>query len=262
MFGGRREFFRARTGSWNYNLNNEDSDEDFKVFVYPTFDDLYTGKQYSYSYIGKEIDLNVHDTRKLPILFWKSNIAFLELLYSDKIRQTMETQDFNIMTHLKAEQIINETGCLMHDLFQMRDKIVTMNLPHLYDACIGTHMQERKQLHKGTESTQRLVDEFGFETKCAIHSLRVLDFLDRFEQTGFTDFKSAIWYPNYDSNRQLFLSVRHGEISEAEFTSIADERFAKCESTLKEKYRSQPVDDSTNEKLISLVKKIVKLNMI
>ena len=262
MFGGRREFFRARTGSWNYNLNDENSDEDYKVFVFPTFEDLYNGEKFSESYIGKEIDLNVHDIRKLPMLFWKSNLAFLELLYSDKIVRTMETKDFNIMTHPQAEQVIDRSGELMHELFLMRDKLVTMNLPHLFGACIGTHNQKMKLIHKGTESTQILVDTYGYDCKQALHAMRMLDFLTRFAHNDFGGFKEALYYPNSDSNRDFLLSLKHGEISEEEFLRDADNYLKIAEEDLKEKYCSQPVDEKTNEKLIHIVKEIVKINII
>ena len=38
---------RALVGSHNYNLNDESSDRDYKVFVFPNFGDLYKGKRYT-----------------------------------------------------------------------------------------------------------------------------------------------------------------------------------------------------------------------
>lgn len=262
MFGGRREFFRARTGSWNYNLNDENSDEDYKVFVFPTFEDLYNGEKFARSYIGKEVDLDVHDIRKLPMLFWKSNIAYLEILFSDKITRTMETKDFNIATHSQAESVIDRSGELMHEIFLMRDKIVKMNLPHLYDACIGMHIQKSMGINKGSVNTQILVDTYGFETKQALHSLRVLDFLTRFEFNDFTDFESAIRYPTGDSNRKFLLDLKHEKMSKEDYLKIADENLLRCRSKLKERYCSQPVDNETNEKLISIIKELVRINLV
>ena len=46
-FGERKVVFKALVGSHNYNLNDETSDKDYKYFVLPTFDDLYTGKMFS-----------------------------------------------------------------------------------------------------------------------------------------------------------------------------------------------------------------------
>lgn len=79
-----KEIFRALVGSHNYNLNTETSDYDYKVFVAPTFDDLYFNKQYSKSIIGEEQDLDIHDVRKVSNLWWKANVNFLEVTNSYK----------------------------------------------------------------------------------------------------------------------------------------------------------------------------------
>ena len=44
---GGKELFRVLTGSHNYNMNTPESDKDYKIFVLPTFDDLYHGKEFS-----------------------------------------------------------------------------------------------------------------------------------------------------------------------------------------------------------------------
>ena len=43
----RETVFKALVGSHNYNLADKNSDKDYKVFVLPTFEDLYNGVQYS-----------------------------------------------------------------------------------------------------------------------------------------------------------------------------------------------------------------------
>ena len=47
-----KELLTCLVGSYNYNLNDKNSDKDYKVFVSPTFDDLYSGNQYTISEIG------------------------------------------------------------------------------------------------------------------------------------------------------------------------------------------------------------------
>ena len=63
----REVVIKAVVGSHNYNLNTENSDEDFKYFVMPTFEDLYKGKFFSYSTQSDELDYTVHDIRKLAL---------------------------------------------------------------------------------------------------------------------------------------------------------------------------------------------------
>ena len=99
----RKEAFKALVGSHNYNLNTQTSDKDYKVFVLPTFDDLFSGRQFSKATTG-EIDIEYHDIRKLSNLLWKSNINFLEVLFSEELEiNTSLTKD----SKDKIEEIIN-----------------------------------------------------------------------------------------------------------------------------------------------------------
>lgn len=77
--------FKALVGSHNYNLADENSDKDYKMFVLPTFEDLYKGKMYSKQIIGETEDLDVHDIRKIVNLFYKSNINFIEVLFTNEL---------------------------------------------------------------------------------------------------------------------------------------------------------------------------------
>ena len=79
--GGRKELFRALVGSHNYN-NTPESDKDYKIFIAPTFDDLYFNKQFSNSIIGETEDYDIHDIRKVSHLWWKANVNFIEVLFS------------------------------------------------------------------------------------------------------------------------------------------------------------------------------------
>lgn len=146
----RTEVFRSLVGSHNYNLNTEGSDKDYKVFILPTFDDLYFNRSYSKSIIGADMDLDIHDLRKATDLWFKANINFLEVLYSSDIE--LKHNNLSIASH--------------HDMLELisrRDEIARMNLPFLYSACIGMHKQKRHSVLKGTESTQVLVDQFGYD---------------------------------------------------------------------------------------------------
>ena len=83
-FGGRQVVLKALTGSHNYNLNTPDSDKDYKFFVTPTFDDLYSGNRFSNGKQSDEMDYTVHDIRQLSHLLWKSNPNFIEVLFSQE----------------------------------------------------------------------------------------------------------------------------------------------------------------------------------
>lgn len=243
-FGGRKELFRVLVGSHNYNLNTESSDKDFKIFVVPTFDDLYFNKQFSKSYIGVTEDLDCHDIRKISSLLWKANVNFLEILFS---------KEFHINPCLSKN-----TKNLIHTIFKHKDEIVRMNLPYLYNACVGMHITKKKQIDKGTKGTQYLVDKYGYDTKQAMHSIRILDFLRRYANSNFDNFEFAIKYDDKDDFRKLLLDIKSGLYSKEQFIKISENIFKEVEEKYKEIYCSKMPNEKTNENLIKIVKQIVK----
>lgn len=248
-FGGRIEILRALVGSHNYNLNTPESDKDYKVFVIPTFDDLYFNRQFSKTYIGETEDLDVHDIRKLNTLLWKSNINFLEVLFSDDIVFNKDKKILPIRTLFQA-------------IFSMKDDIARMNIPYLWNACIGMHITKKKQIDKGTEGTNHLVEKYGYDTKQAMHSLRVLMVLRRFAENNFTDFKEAITFKDSTEDRELLLNIKNGHYSREEIAKLLDDYLLFIKSNFEEKYLTYPVDNDTNEKLLKLVKDIVTVVLI
>lgn len=244
---GRKELFRALVGSHNYNLNRPESDKDYKVFIAPTFDDLYFGKRFKTMEVGLEADFDVHDVRQISNLLWKANVNFVEILFSKEIV-------INPMVHIEIQRLIRE-------LFFMKDKLATMNLPYLYDACVGMHHEKMNKLEKGTEGTKHLVEQFGYDTKQALHALRILDFLRRLANNGFKNFEQAIWYPNDDEFRQLLFSVKDGVWSLEQFKVMANRLLLEIEADYKEYYRSQVPNDGINNVLVCLVKDIVKTSI-
>ena len=241
----RTEVFRSLVGSHNYNLNTEGSDKDYKVFILPTFDDLYFNRSYSKSIIGVDMDLDIHDLRKATDLWFKANINFLEVLYSSDIE--LKHSNLSIASH--------------HDMLELisrRDEIARMNLPYLYSACIGMHKQKRHSVLKGTESTQVLIDTYGFNTKQALHSIRVLDFLIRFQDGKFHDFKQAIWYEDQDKDREKLLALRHGQMSLQEYYQLSDQYLQFTELHCQDCYRSHKPDTELYDHLTQIIRQVIK----
>jgi predicted nucleotidyltransferase len=249
-FEGRKVVFKALVGSHNYNLNDENSDKDYKYFVLPTFDDLYHGKMFSTSKVSPTEDYSVHDIRKLGDLLWKANLNFLEVLYSK------ETEIFMLGEHCRFKHYPDAVDWI----FENRDKLVTMNLPYLYNACKGMHFEKMKRLNQASEGTQHLLDKYGYNTKEALHAYRVLDFCDRFATNEFTSFDKAIYY-DYPPNRAFLMGIKHGEFSESEFRVLMDSiltyRFARLENV----YKAQKPDIALKEELDEIIKDLVKENI-
>lgn len=246
MPNNREEAFRALVGSHNYNLATESSDEDFKVFIVPTFDDIYYNKMVGRMDVGLDVDVDYHDIRKIPDLWFKSNINFVEVLFSTRI-------SFENSTIVPANQFF-----LQRNLLDRRDEIARINLPYLYDACFGMYLQKRKSVLKGTASTQVLVDQFGYDTKQALHSIRVLDFLQRYQDSDFNDFAQAIWYPVHDPMRDKLMTLRYGGMTLKQYRDWADEMQARIEKSCKVVYRSMLPDKDLYQFLQDNVKQIVR----
>lgn len=237
----RKILFQALVGSHNYNLNDESSDIDYKVFTLPTFDDLYYGEQYSKSKVGAMTDYDVHDVRKLTNLLWKSNINFIEVLF---------TSDFKV----NHSELNKSTVSLVYELVGMRDSIAKMNLPHLYDACRGMYYNKMKSIHKGTSGTQYLVDKFGWDTKQGLHAYRVLDFLTRFADNQFTSFNQAMYYNETD--KQLLMNIKHGKMSFEDFEKLAETKMDTVLTKYQPLYRVE--QDKEQQKVVEeIVRQIV-----
>ena len=258
-FGNRKIVFKALVGSRNYNLNDETSDKDYKYFVLPTFDDLYEGKMFSTSKVGTEVDYDVHDIRKLTELFWKANVNFLEVLYSKELEIIHKTEVLtwvDPVIGLRTYETL--TPPELQEIFNMRDSISTMNLPYLYSACKGMYFEKMKRLEKGTEGTRHLVDTYGYDTKQALHAIRVLTFISRFYDYNW-DFQKALTFDTQD--RKVMLEIKHGKYSLDEFHKFAEAVFEFNFSKLEETYKSKTPDLETKGKLESLIKELVRKNI-
>lgn len=244
---GRKVVFKTLVGSHNYNLNTPDSDRDYKVFVLPTFDDLYFSKSFNKDYIGETEDFNVHDVRKCSNLWYKANVNFIEVLFSE---------DFSINSELNKR-----SKDLIYELLNMKNDIAKMNLKFLYNACIGMHHNKMSLLEKGTKGTTHLVEKYGYDTKQALHSWRILDFLRAFADTDFSDFKAAIWYKEDNNKRKFLLDLKNGKFTLNEFKDIIQDTFNDVECNFKEKYINENTDEDTNKKVIEILKELIKVNL-
>lgn len=238
----RKWLFKSLVGSHNYNLNTPESDKDYKVFFLPTFDDLYSGKDFYQKHLSEEKDIEGHDIRKVIRLWFKANVNFLEVLFSENTKVNPD--------------LGKAIGGLLFKIFTMKDKIAKMNLPYLYDACLGMHYQKMDKLEKGTSGTQHLVDKYGMDTKQCLHAYRILDFLQRFHENNFNDFKQAIWYDN-----RYLLDIKNGEFTLEEYKEKVNNKLEAIKD-LEKKYKSFEVDKDTKESLQNIVKEIVKINFL
>lgn len=238
---GRDVVLKSLVGSHNYNLANKESDRDFKVFVTPTFDELYLGQRYAKSIITPTEDNDIHDVRKLSDLLFKANINFLEVLSSNDL-------------------YIPSGNTEMHGLLRVKKDIFKMNLPHLFNACKGMHFNKMKDILKGTEGTQHLVDKYGYDTKQATHAMRVMMTPVRFEATNFEDFDGSIRFTGEEL--KLMLAIRHGELEVEEYRAMAKEYFDNKFMPLAKKYGEQKVNFELKDFIDSTIMKLIKRKLL
>ena len=233
----RKQSFKVLTGSHNYNLNTPESDLDYKVFFYPTFEDLYSGDKSSKASTSVEEDISFHDVRKLPDMLWKSNVNFIEVLFS---------------------QQAEFTDSLYIELFDKREGIARMNLPYLYDACIGMFYQKYKDFQRDTkrleqdQSNEELIKKVN---KHAMSGFRILDFLYRYQHSDFNSFQDAIYYHEQDDYRNILFNFRNGEIHAPENRLLQKKSIIEG---FKNRYKDNEPDMGMKQYIDETVKKYVR----
>lgn len=237
----REVVLKALVGSHNYGLANAESDRDYKVLIAPTFEELYQGKMFAKDIITETEDNSIHDIRKLPSLFFKSNINYLEVLES-------------------SELIIPSGNPEIEKIISLKKEIAKMNLPYFFSACRGMHLQKLSAIGKGTEGTQHLVDAYGYDTKQATHSYRCMKVVVDFEATNFEDFGSALRYSGEELD--FILSMRHGELKREVCEKYIKHYYNSTFMHLEEKYKSFKPNLELKEELDELIMKLVKRKVV
>lgn len=235
---GRQVVLWALVGSQNYGLATGSSDEDHMAFVAPLFEDLYRGRAYHSQTVTLTDDLMVHDVRKVPDLLWKSNPSFIEVLFS---------RDITVPDTFAAPYI--------RHIVSMRGRIATMNLPVMWRTTMGMHLSRMGRLEKGTESTQPLVDRYGYDTKQAMHAIRSLWVLRKFADSGFRDFGTAITAA--PDEREWLLAIKSGRYTLGEFREYADRTLKEAEE-LKPLFEDVEPDRETFSELDATVMDLVR----
>jgi DNA integrity scanning protein DisA with diadenylate cyclase activity len=248
----RKELFRALFGSDNYDLSmkaNEKlkipaSDKDYKVFLVPSFDDLYTKKEYSFDEITETVDLVYSDIRKLERV--STNLNWLEIFFSKEII-------YNPTLSIRERQLLNL-------IFNMRHDIVRMNLAYFFDSCMGMHIERVKRLHKYSASCLYMKDLYGYNIKEALHAYRVPDTAIRFADGGFKDLGAALRYEG--ESKDFMMKIRHGEISEEVMIKTLDGIKNYANEKYQEAYHAFAKNEEVEVKLKAIIYELVKINVV
>jgi predicted nucleotidyltransferase len=236
-FEGRKIVLTSLVGSYAANLNTPASDRDIKYFVTPTFDDLYTGKMFSTSYISNAIDYDVHDIRQLGNLLWKSNLNFISVLFGAEADCVPELQW----------------------IFDNAPALSKMNLPYFCNAAMEMHYEKMKDVLSGkaTGNTQVLVDQFGYDTKQACHALRCLYVLKRFKECG--NMREALWFDGND--REILIGIKSGNLTLDEFVEYVTVWRETYVTSIKEWYNAYKPNEFLHEWFDSKIKEFIRANL-
>jgi len=227
----RKNSFKALVGSHNYNLQTETSDKDYKVFFYPNFSELYSGEKYSKAMTSNSEDIEYHDIRKLPDMLWKSNVNFLEVLFSTEVHKNDDLYD---------------------ELWSKREDIARMNLPYLYDACMGMFYKKKKEFVRNLNNDS----EWSKVCKHVMSAVRIVDFLQRYESNNW-NFQDAINYKNNEFKREVLLSIRKGEYKYEEELRVFMDSSEKLLNAMKNIYKKHKEDLETKKFVYETVKEYV-----
>ncbi len=236
-FEGRNIVLKSMVGSWASNLNTSESDEDWKYFVAPTFDDLYSGKMFATASVSDTFDYDVHDIRQLSNLLWKANLNFIAVLFG------------------------RETSCVpeLRWIFDNALSLSVMNLPYFYNATMGMHFEKMSTLMKGTGNTQVLIERHGYDTKQACHAMRCLYVLERFMKCG-NNMRSTLFFED-GFYRDTLLNIKAGVFSELAFRTMVDEWHIIHKQETKEWYQVCLPNESVKDELDEVIKNFIRSNI-
>lgn len=244
----RIRVFKALVGSHNYNLNTPESDKDYKLFVLPTFDDLYSNKEYSYSMSLDDEDITTSDIRKLSSLFYKANINSLEVLYSKELEILLPKE------HKSYEDV--------KSIFLQRERLCMMNMPYLLQACKGMYFNKKKTMLNS--SNKDYCESLGYAPKHAMGAYRIMDFLVRYktfiEMQAEHPFQLAIDY-FYEKEKEELLNIRKGIYSLDQINAILESKYNIVLAVCEEFYLSKEIDTEILLWLNDKLKKIVRDNI-
>ena len=240
-------------GSTNYNLDvyNEyyESDVDWKVFILPTFKDLYTGNKISKTYTYEYGQFELKDIRLLPELLSKMNSSYLELLFSD----------YTIISDTYHSAIMN--------LRSLGDELISDRLPLLVKSLMGMCLEKQNALcHEYEGLKEKLAYFGGYDPKQLHHAIRLQYILQDIEKAVKNDepisYDNILRYEGERRNYLLDIKVNGAQFGLPEALDIMKECVENCRKVYKMFWDNPttPISNTTLDKIKEIVYKIVETN--
>ena len=242
--------YLALQGSQNYNLDTYgdeyESDFDWKIFVFPSFDDVYHGVKVSKTFQYEYGQYEVKDIRLLPELLSKMNSSYLELLYTPYYF----SRGLDVLREM-AEDLLDERA------------------PLLIKTLMGMCLEKQKALcHEYAGLKDKLEKFGGYDPKQLHHAYRILFMMEDLLARYFDDEEAPCTYQDIlcfcdGARRDKLLEVKvHGvkdkESAVLEMESVVDSCKQIYSFFWNDKQPALPVSSDTLHKIEEVVFEKVK----
>ncbi len=241
--------FAVLQGSQNYNLDTYqelyESDFDWKVFVYPTFEDVYYGRKVSKTVEYEFGQFELKDIRLFPELLSKMNSSYIELLYTDFFfgETFVQFREY-------ADQLVSERICL------------------LVKTLMGMALEKQNALCKPYSGLIDKLERFGgYDPKQLHHAYRIKYMLcrlyNRFKAEELVDYKNVLEFDAGSAAHEHLMDVKvHGVSSKLEAERQMEDVVNKCKFVYdyfwKDKQPNFEIKSDTLNKIEKLVYELVK----
>lgn len=177
---GYNYFFVAHQGSWNYDLGYEGSDVDTKALIIPKFEDFCLQRPAISTTHVLENDehIDLKDFREMLKNFWKQNINFLEVLFSEYV-------------------VVNEEYREEYErLIALRERIAHFNQQAAIKCMHGMAMEKFAALEHPYPAQKEVVEKYGYSGKQLHHLCRMRAFMIGYGE-GLSFEKCLTFYAPY-----------------------------------------------------------------
>lgn len=173
--------FICLQGSQNYSMDTKKSNVDAKCFIVPSLEDLtYNRKPISKIYtMSDNSQIDVKDIRLLPSLLYKSNPAYLEILFTDYF---LTNNDYHRVPTLRLKK----------QLRNMRNEICNRDVCRFMKCLKGMVNDKRKHIEKETEANARDIELYGYAPKDLHHLLRYAYMIEEVNRLNKVNFQSLM----------------------------------------------------------------------
>lgn len=203
--------FKTIVGSKLYNLHTDSSDTDIKGIFQPPLENIvpsiettlgikpFTKMERVETVTGDgkdKVESTFYSAKYFTEMMIKSNPTVVEMIFADK-------------------EYIEATESGLELIKFIRENLVTQ---HIYTSYMGYFKDQIRGFDKKTgkcrEKRQKLIDEFGLDTKMSSHAYRIA-------VQGVTLFSTGSFNPTMQgSQRQLAMDIKLGKVSREDFLKI------------------------------------------